>query len=116
MKNSVFTRINFSRIIFLTTMFLCGNLVNAQDKLYANKFPLSDVALLEGPFQHARDLNIQTLLKYDVDRLLAGYRKEAGLPAKAKIYPNWEGLDWPCWRALFNSTGNELCCYKKCRM
>jgi DUF1680 family protein len=28
-----------------------------------------------------------------VDRLLAPYRKEAGLPAKASCYPNWEGLD-----------------------
>jgi DUF1680 family protein len=66
---------------------------DAQDKIYPNKFPLSDVALLEGTFQHARDLNIQTLLKYDVDRLLAGYRKEAGLTEKTKSYPNWEGLD-----------------------
>lgn len=67
--------------------------VQAQDKLYSNEFPLSDVVLLDGPFKHARDLNIQTLLKYDVDRLLAGYRKEAGLPEKAKSYANWDGLD-----------------------
>ncbi len=65
----------------------------AQERLYANEFPLSDVTLLDGPFKHARDLNIQTLLQYDMDRLLAGFRKEAGLPAKATIYPNWEGLD-----------------------
>jgi len=65
----------------------------AQNKLYPNEFPLGDVTLLEGPFKHARDLNIQTLLKYDVDRLLAPYRKEAGLPEKAKCYPNWDGLD-----------------------
>lgn len=65
----------------------------AQDKLYPNEFPLSDVSLLDGPFKHARDLNIEVLLKYDVDRLLAPYRKEAGLPFKAKSYPNWDGLD-----------------------
>ncbi|MDP4204172.1 MAG: glycoside hydrolase family 127 protein, partial [Bacteroidota bacterium] len=65
----------------------------AQTKLYPNEFPLRDVTLLDGPFKHARDLNIQVLLKYDVDRLLAGYRKEAGLPAKAKSYVNWDGLD-----------------------
>lgn len=64
-----------------------------EDKLYSNTFPLRDVTLLDGPFKHARDLNIQTLLKYDVDRLLAPYRKEAGLPAKALSYPNWIGLD-----------------------
>jgi uncharacterized protein len=65
----------------------------SQERLYLNTFPLGSVKLLDGPFKHARDLNIQTLLQYDVDRLLAPYRKEAGLPAKAKSYPNWDGLD-----------------------
>jgi DUF1680 family protein len=68
-------------------------IASAQDKLYYNEFPLSDVQLLSGPFKHARDLNIETILKYDVDRLLAPYRKQAGVPAKAKSYPNWDGLD-----------------------
>jgi DUF1680 family protein len=67
--------------------------LNAQNKLYPNEFPSGDVTLLNGPFKHARDLNIQVLLKYDVDRLLAPYRKEAGLPEKADSYPNWAGLD-----------------------
>ncbi len=65
----------------------------AQEKLYPNEFPLGDVTLLDGPFKRARDLNIEVLLKYDADRLLAPYRKEAGLPAKATCYPNWDGLD-----------------------
>ena len=64
-----------------------------QAKLYINEFPLSDVTLLDGPFKHARDLNIQTILKYDVNRLLAPYRKEAGLTAKGTSYSNWIGLD-----------------------
>lgn len=76
----------------LICSFLTSN-SQAQDKLYSNEYPIKDVKLLESPFKHARDLNIQTLLKYDVDRLLAGYRKEAGLPAKASMYPNWDGLD-----------------------
>lgn len=70
----------------------CGA-IQAQQKLYKNEFPVSDVTLLDGPFKHARDLNVEVLLKYDVDRLLAPYRKEAGLPEKAKCYPNWDGLD-----------------------
>ncbi|MFW6267695.1 MAG: beta-L-arabinofuranosidase domain-containing protein [Marinilabiliaceae bacterium] len=49
--------------------------------------------MLNGPFKNARDLNIEVLLKYDVDRLLAPYRKVAGLPQKAESYPNWSGLD-----------------------
>lgn len=65
----------------------------AQDRLYKNEFPLGDVTLLDGPLKHARDLNVETLLKYDCDRMLAPYRKEAGLTPKAKAYPNWDGLD-----------------------
>lgn len=64
-----------------------------QEKLYTNEFPVKDVNLLDGPFKHAMDLNRETLLKYDVDRLLAPYRKEAGLSAKASSYTNWIGLD-----------------------
>jgi len=81
-------------ILSLASCFLFAvSYTQAQDKLYNNEFPLSDVKLLSSPFQRARDLNIKVLLKYDADRLLAGYRKEAGLPAKAKIYSNWDGLD-----------------------
>jgi uncharacterized protein len=67
--------------------------ISAQERLYPNEFALKDVKLLDGPFKHARDLNIQTLLQYDVDRLLAPFRKEAGLPEKASLFPNWQGLD-----------------------
>ena len=67
--------------------------VCAQDRLYADEFSLGDVTLLEGPLKKARDLNINTLLKYDCDRLLAPYLKEAGLTPKGKSYPNWDGLD-----------------------
>lgn len=82
-------------VIFIVVALLKGytNRLSAQDKFYSNEFALKDVQLLAGPFKQARDLNIQTLLKYDVDRLLAPYRKEAGLPEKAKCYPNWDGLD-----------------------
>ncbi len=65
----------------------------AQDKLYHNTFNLNQVELLDGPFKHAMDLNTQVLLEYDTDRLLAPYLKEAGLPKKAELFPNWEGLD-----------------------
>ncbi len=95
---------------------LCMGEAFAQDKLYANEFPLADVTLLEGPFQHARDLNIKVLLEYDVDRLMAGYRKEAGLPEKAKSYPNWDGLDGhigghylSALAMNYAATGNKAC-------
>ena len=79
----------------LTMLLMAAAVIagHAQDKLYADEFPLGDVVLLDGPLKKARDLNIQTLLKYDCDRLLAPYFKEAGLTPKAKTYPNWDGLD-----------------------
>ncbi len=49
--------------------------------------------LLNGAFKQARDLNIKTLLQYNVDRLLQPFPKEAGLTPKAPGYPNWAGLD-----------------------
>ena len=85
-------KINPAFVLLICFFWVLGEL-HAQDKLYPNEFPLSDVKLLDGPFKHARDRNIQTLLQYDVDRLLAPYRKEAGLPAKASGYSNWDGLD-----------------------
>lgn len=81
------------KLAILLCVLISCNLTQAQDKLYENEFPLSDVKLLDGPFKHARDLNIEVLLKYNFDRLLAPYRKVAGLPQKAESYPNWSGLD-----------------------
>ena len=85
---------NHSRGLLLTVLLtLAAGSSQAQDRLYANEFPLGDVTLLNGPLKHARDLNIETLLKYDNDRLLAPYLKEAGLTPKGQSYPNWDGLD-----------------------
>ena len=89
--------------------------VCAQDRLYADEFPLGDVTLLDGPLKKARDLNINTLLKYDCDRLLAPYLKEAGLTPKGKSYPNWDGLDghvgghYLTAMAINAATGSEEC-------
>jgi DUF1680 family protein len=86
-------RRTFLILNILFGFFLICSGVYAQDRLYPNEFPLKDVTLLDGPFKHARDLNIKTLLEYDVDRLFATFRKEAGLPQKAELYSNWTGLD-----------------------
>jgi DUF1680 family protein/beta-xylosidase len=58
-------------------------------------FDLKDVTLLDGPFKHAQDLDKNYLLALDPDRLLAGFRLEAGLEPRAEKYGNWEniGLD-----------------------
>jgi DUF1680 family protein len=56
----------------------------------AYPFPLSQVRLLDGPFKRAQDLDGKYLLSLDPDRLLAGFRSEAGLPKKAEKYGGWE--------------------------
>lgn len=65
----------------------------AQSRLYPNTFDLADVEITGGPFRHACDLNVQTLLKYDTDRLLAPFLKTAGLEPKGESFDNWIGLD-----------------------
>ena len=103
------------RISFTMMMLLSVGSIEAQDRLYADEFPIGDVTLLDGPLKKARDLNIQTLLQYDCDRLLAPYLKEAGLTPKAKSYPNWDGLDghvgghYLTAMAINAATGDKAC-------
>lgn len=54
---------------------------------YAN---LHDVRLLDSPFKHAMELNAGWMLELDMDRLLANFRKNAGLAPKAESYGGWE--------------------------
>ena len=101
-------------VLFLLALSL-PLVASAQDRLYADEFSLCDVILLDGPLKHARDLNVRTLLQYDCDRLLAPYRKEAGLEPKAPAYPNWDGLDghvgghYLSAMAMNAATGSEEC-------
>jgi DUF1680 family protein len=53
-------------------------------------FALSDVRLLPGPFEAARALDARYLLSLSVDRLLHGFRANAGLKPKAARYGGWE--------------------------
>lgn len=53
-------------------------------------FNLTDVKLLDGPFQHATELDIRTLLQYEPDRLLSRFYSETGLKPKAEHYMGWE--------------------------
>lgn len=80
--------------LLLAAVFSCLPLcAAAQSALYENEFPLGDVKLLDSPFKHAMDVNVNTLLSYDIDRLLAPFLKESGLEPKGEYFPNWEGLD-----------------------
>jgi len=56
-------------------------------------FALSDVRLLEGSrFHRAQELSREFLLQYEPDRLLARFRKEAGLEPKGEVYGGWESM------------------------
>ena len=57
----------------------------------ARPLPLSAVRLTGGPLKHAQDLDAAYLLKLEPDRMMAYYRKRAGLEPKAEGYGGWDG-------------------------
>ena len=57
----------------------------------ARPLPLSSVRVTGGPLKRAQDLNAEYLLKLEPDRMMAYYRKRAGLEPKAQGYPGWDG-------------------------
>ena len=57
----------------------------------ARPFPLSSVRITGGPLKRAQDLNADYLLKLEPDRMMAYYRKRAGLEPRAQGYPGWDG-------------------------
>ncbi len=69
---------------------LCQAAVPEAVAFKAEPFALNAVRLLNGPFKHAQDLQQQWLLDLEPDRLLAWFRKEAGLKPKAPVYGGWE--------------------------
>jgi hypothetical protein len=80
-------------------------------------FSLTDVKLLEGPFKHAMDQDVKTLLDYEPDRLLAKFYTETGLRPKAEHYMGWEnemlaghslGHYLSACSMMFQSTGDSL--------
>lgn len=67
--------------------------IKAQSELYPKHFDLSEVTLLDGPMKTAMELNFQTLMQYDVDRLLTPYVRQSGLAATTDTdskYYKWE--------------------------
>ena len=104
------------KFLWISLMGLCAFSAQGRGKEPIQKFPLENVRLLDGPFKHACDLDIEVLLQYDTDRLLAPFLKEAGLPAKAELFPNWSGLDGhvgghylSALSMAYASTGREEC-------
>jgi DUF1680 family protein len=55
--------------------------------------PLEQVRLTEGVFAHQQQVHADYLKMIDPNRLLAGFRKQAGLIPKAECYGGWEAKD-----------------------
>ena len=91
-------------ITLMATLLTAGMPIatNAQSELYPSHFDLSEVTLTDGPMKTAMDLNLQTLMQYDVDRLLTPFVRQAGLSSttdtsspyyqwlsKHPVFTNW---------------------------
>jgi DUF1680 family protein len=74
-------------VVRLSTILL---LLCFADVMAVEYFPLQQVRLLESPFRHAQDRDVEYLLAMDADRLLAPYLAEAGIAPRADNYGNWE--------------------------
>ena len=62
-------------------------------KNMAAVFPLGQVRLLDGIFKDRQEINARFLMQIDPDRLLVGFREQAGLPARCTRYGGWESRD-----------------------
>lgn len=87
-----------SLALLLPCVIAAVTLVNAQQQKIKNAvpyaarpLPLSAVRVTGGPLKRAQDLNAEYLLKLEPDRMLAFYRKRAGLKPKAEGYGGWDG-------------------------
>lgn len=82
-------------IFFILALTFACTQKSAQPDEKPVAFHLSAVRLLDSPFKHASELNVNYVMAHDPDRLLAPFLIDAGLEPKAERYGNWEntGLD-----------------------
>jgi DUF1680 family protein len=72
-------------------------------------FGLDRVRLGDGPFLTAQKLDAEYLLKLEPDRMLANFRKNAGLEPKAPVYGGWESVEpWIWIRCHGHTLGHYL--------
>ncbi len=78
----------------LTALVVTGNVSGAsvpeKAPIKVREFPLSQVRLLAGPFRAAMERDKAYLLALEPDRLLSGFRSNAGLKPKGERYGGWE--------------------------
>ena len=81
-------------IFFLTAGSVTSVLAKEEPALkqVAIPFGVREVRLLDGPFQHAQELDAKYLLTVEPDRMLSWFRKEAKLEPKSQVYGGWESM------------------------
>jgi len=86
--NITLKRQKFARLLSLAVLLISAN------ALALELVPLQEVQITSGPFLAAEQTNKAYLLALDEEKLLAPFRREAGLP-HGDTYGNWEstGLD-----------------------
>jgi DUF1680 family protein len=83
--------IKLAAITFLIVVSARGQQIKPAVPDVASPLPLTAVRLTGGPLKRAQDLDIAYLLELEPDRMLAYYRKRAGLEPKAQGYGGWDG-------------------------
>ena len=77
--------------VTLASSLLFATGANAQSEIYPQHFDLSEVTLLDGPMKTMMEVNDELLLKYDTDRLLTPFIRQAGLSKDpSSKYYGWE--------------------------
>ena len=80
-----------TRMLTFTTLLCLAAHAGLAENRAVEHFPLSAVRLLDGsPFADNMARACDYLLRLEPDRLLAGFREEAGLKAKGERYGGWE--------------------------
>jgi uncharacterized protein len=79
------------------------------EPMRAQFFSLADVRLAAGPFLDAQRRDEAYLLRLEPDRMLANFRKNAGLTPKAPVYGGWESVEpWVWIRCHGHTLGHYL--------
>src|SRR5262245_48408170 len=77
-------------LLVLWAPALCQTVQNSIPDVH-RPLPLSALRVTGSPSKHAQDLDRAYLLRLEPDRMMAYYRKRAGLEPKAQGYPGWDG-------------------------
>lgn len=78
----------------LCLLLSCGQPARQVDTplMPTKPFQMHEVIVTKGPFKHAEEKEAAYLLELEPDRLLSGFRSEAGLTPRAPKYEGWESL------------------------